>query len=128
MAVLEWEVNGTNMGERGCDGIVVSTPSGSTGYNLSAGGPVLSWGVDAMVATFIAAHALDARPLVLARGHADQHRLALHRLPSRVVVDGHSSARWTRPRRRRPHGAGDGPPGDAARPPLPAPYRDTFSR
>ena len=89
MAVLEWEVNGTNMGERGCDGIVVSTPSGSTGYNLSAGGPVLSWGVDAMVATFIAAHALDARPLVLARGHAISIISRSIGFPSRVVVDGH---------------------------------------
>jgi NAD+ kinase len=89
MAVLEWEVNGTNMGERGCDGIVVATPSGSTGYNLSAGGPVLSWGVDAMVSTFIAAHALDARPLVLARGHDISIISRSVGFPSRVVVDGH---------------------------------------
>lgn len=89
MAVLEWEVNGTNMGERGCDGIVVATPSGSTGYNLSAGGPVLSWGVDAMVSTFIAAHALDARPLVLARGHDISIVSRSVGFPSRVVVDGH---------------------------------------
>jgi NAD+ kinase len=89
MAVLEWEVNGTNMGERGCDGIVVASPSGSTGYNLSAGGPVLSWGVDAMVSTFIAAHALDARPLVLARGHVISISSRSTGFPSRVVVDGH---------------------------------------
>jgi NAD+ kinase len=89
MAVLEWGVNGTDMGEVGCDGIVVSSPSGSTAYNLSAGGPVLSWGVDAMVATFIAAHALDARPLVLSRGHVISIVSRSRGFPSRVVVDGH---------------------------------------
>jgi NAD+ kinase len=89
MAVLEWDVNGTNMGERGCDGIVVATPSGSTAYNLSAGGPVLNWGVDAMVATFIAAHALDARPLVLSRGHDVRIVSRSLGFTSRVVVDGH---------------------------------------
>jgi NAD+ kinase len=89
MAVLEWEVNQTNMGERGCDGIVVATPSGSTAYNLSAGGPVINWGVDAMVATFIAPHALDARPLVLSRGHAIRIISRSQGFTSRVVVDGH---------------------------------------
>ena len=40
-----------------CDGVICSTPSGSTGYNLSNGGPVLVWGMDAMTVTFIAPHA-----------------------------------------------------------------------
>jgi NAD+ kinase len=91
MAVLSWEVNGIAMGERGCDGVVVATPSGSTAYNLSAGGPVLGWGVDAIVVTFVAPHALDVRPLVLAQDHAV--RVASHSrgFGSRVVVDGHAS-------------------------------------
>lgn len=89
MAILEWEVNQTNMGVRGADGLVIATPSGSTAYNLSAGGPVLGWGVDAMVVTWIAAHSLDARPLVLSHGHRVRVTSQTPGIPSRVVVDGH---------------------------------------
>lgn len=89
MAVLEWAVNGVPLGERGCDGILVSTPVGSTGYNLSAGGPVIEWGVDAATVTFVAAHSLDARPLILGRGHEVRVVSRTRDVGSRVVVDGH---------------------------------------
>ena len=92
MAVLEWSVNGVPLGKRGCDGILVSTPIGSTGYNLSSGGPVLGWGVDAVVVTFVAPHSLNARPLILARGHEVQVVSRTRDIPSRVVVDGHPVA------------------------------------
>jgi len=49
-----------------CDGLVVSTPAGSTGYNLANGGPVLAWGVEGFVVSFIAPHSLTARALVVA--------------------------------------------------------------
>lgn len=48
------------------DGLIVSTPSGSTGYNLSANGPLLSPDVSAMVITPICAHSLSFRPVVIA--------------------------------------------------------------
>ena len=48
------------------DGLIVSTPSGSTGYNLSANGPLLSPDVAAMVVTPICAHSLSFRPVVIA--------------------------------------------------------------
>jgi len=92
MAVLEWAVNGIDLGRRGCDGILVSTPAGSTGYSLSAGGPVLSWGVDAMVVTFVAPHSLDGRPLVLAPGHDVRVVSRTRDVPSRILVDGHPAA------------------------------------
>jgi len=49
-----------------CDGLVVATPAGSTGYNLANGGPVLAWGVEGFVVSFIAPHSLTARALVVA--------------------------------------------------------------
>ena len=51
-----------------CDGLVVATPQGSTGYNLANGGPVLAWGVEGYVVSFIAPHSLTARALVVAPG------------------------------------------------------------
>jgi NAD+ kinase len=68
MIELAWSVGGESLGSLRCDGLIVATPSGSTAYNLSNGGPVLVWGLDAMAVTFVAPHSLQARPLVIPRG------------------------------------------------------------
>ena len=68
MIELGWAIAGEDLGVVSCDGMICSTPSGSTAYNLSNGGPVLVRGLDAMAITFIAPHSLDARPLVVPRG------------------------------------------------------------
>jgi NAD+ kinase len=68
MVTLEWSIGGEDLGELPCDGLICATPSGSTAYNLSNGGPVLVWGLEAMALTFIAPHSLHARPLVVPRG------------------------------------------------------------
>jgi NAD+ kinase len=68
MIELAWKVGEEDLGVLPCDGIVCATPPGSTAYNLSVGGPVLVWGLDAMAVTFIAPHSLHARPLVVPRG------------------------------------------------------------
>jgi NAD+ kinase len=69
MVELGWEVGGEELGSQPCDGLICCTPSGSTAYNLSNGGPVMMWGLEAMAITFVAPHSLHARPLVLPRGH-----------------------------------------------------------
>jgi NAD+ kinase len=66
VAELECAVAGEVIASVRCDGLVVSTPAGSTGYNLANGGPVMAWGVEGYVLSFIAPHSLTARALVAA--------------------------------------------------------------
>ncbi|HST24955.1 MAG TPA: NAD(+)/NADH kinase, partial [Gaiellaceae bacterium] len=68
MVELSWSVGGEPLGQQACDGIICATPAGSTAYNLSNGGPVLVWGLDALAVTFIAPHSLHARSMVVPRG------------------------------------------------------------
>jgi NAD+ kinase len=66
VADLMYSVAGDEIGRVRCDGLVVATPAGSTGYNLANGGPVMAWGVEGFVVSFIAPHSLTARALVVA--------------------------------------------------------------
>jgi NAD+ kinase len=88
MIELGWGIGGEDLGELPCDGLICCTPSGSTAYNLSNGGPVLVWGLDAMAINFVAPHSLHARPMVVPRGLD----LAVHNrtadLAATVLVDG----------------------------------------
>lgn len=59
-------VDGRPLSRWGCDGVVCATPTGSTAYNFSAGGPVVWPGVEALLMVPISAHALFARPMVVA--------------------------------------------------------------
>ena len=102
MIELELAVGGEELGRQPCDGIICATPSGSTAYNLSNGGPVLMWGLEAMALTYVAAHSLHARPLVVPPASdvivwnrsadveagvlADGHRVASLRKADRAVV------------------------------------------
>jgi NAD+ kinase len=64
------EVDGRPLSSFGCDGVVVSTPTGSTAYNFSAGGPVIWPTVEAISVVPLSAHALFAKPLVVGPEHA----------------------------------------------------------
>ena len=68
IADLTYAVDGELVATVRCDGLVVSTPVGSTAYNLAAGGPTVSWRVRCFVLSFIALHHLDSRPLVIGAG------------------------------------------------------------
>jgi len=60
------EIDGRPLSRWGCDGVVCATPTGSTAYNFSAGGPVVWPAVEALLLVPISAHALFARPMVVA--------------------------------------------------------------
>ena len=66
VAQLAYAVRGDEIASARCDGLVVSTPVGSTGYNLANGGPVVAWGVEGYIVSYIAPHTLTARTLVAA--------------------------------------------------------------
>jgi NAD+ kinase len=87
VAELAYALESEIVGSVRCDGLVVATPAGSTGYNLANGGPVMAWGVEGFVVSFIAPHSLTARALVVAPGD----RLTIHnrsRESLDVAVDG----------------------------------------
>jgi NAD+ kinase len=90
MIELGWAVGGEELGRLACDGLICSTPSGSTAYNLSNGGPVLVWGLDAMAITFVAPHSLHARPLVVPRGRDLRVTYSTDGGTATVLADGHT--------------------------------------
>jgi NAD+ kinase len=85
-------IGGEDLGVQPCDGLICATPQGSTAYNLSNGGPVLVWGLDALVVTFVAPHTLHARPLVVGRGVDVVLENRSADVPAGVLVDGHRVA------------------------------------
>src|SRR5581483_6017652 len=88
MIELEWAVGDESLGVQPCDGVICATSTGSTAYNLSSGGPVLVWGLDAMAVTFVSPHSLHARPLVVPRGLELVVRNDTRGGPVKMIADG----------------------------------------
>jgi NAD+ kinase len=91
VAELAYSVSGEQLGAVRCDGLVVATPAGSTGYNLANGGPVLAWGVEGFVVSFIAPHTLTARSLVVAPDDVLEVTNASREEPVDMTADGRES-------------------------------------
>ncbi|MFD1616502.1 NAD kinase [Gelatiniphilus marinus] len=86
MITVDTHLNGEYLTTYWSDGLIVSTPTGSTGYSLSCGGPVIAPGTNSFVLTPIAPHNLSARPLVIpnnteiqlkVKGREEQHLVSL---------------------------------------------------
>ena len=88
VAELSYKIAGEEVGHVRCDGLVAATPAGSTGYNLANQGPILAWGVEGYVVSYIAPHSLTARALVVAPGDVLHVGNAAGREPVDVAVDG----------------------------------------
>jgi NAD+ kinase len=92
---VEVRVNGEFVADYSADGVIISTPTGSTAYSLAAGGPVLVPSVDAFIVTPVSPHALTHRPLVvrdssditlLVKGTAEEVVLTIDgQTPARVL-------------------------------------------
>ncbi len=88
VAELSYRIAGEEVGHVRCDGLVASTPVGSTGYNLANQGPILAWGVEGYVVSYIAPHSLTARALVVAPSDILHVGNAAGREPVDIAVDG----------------------------------------
>ncbi len=91
MVRIELELNGVHVTDYSCDGVIVSTPTGSTAYSLSAGGPLVMPDTKAVVITVICPHALSSRPIVI----SDTTRIVLSAakadVPLFIEIDGEVS-------------------------------------
>ncbi|HKG37685.1 MAG TPA: NAD(+)/NADH kinase [Conexibacter sp.] len=88
VADLAFDVADEEVGRVRCDGLVIATPAGSTGYNLANGGPVMAWGVEGLAVSFIAPHSLTARALVVAPRDSIAVRSRSQEEPVDVSIDG----------------------------------------
>jgi NAD+ kinase len=88
VAELSYKIAGEEVGHVRCDGLVAATPAGSTGYNLANRGPILAWGVEGYVVSYIAPHSLTARALVVAPSDILHVGNAAGREGVDVAVDG----------------------------------------
>lgn len=90
---LQYEVAGVTVGSMSCDGLVVSSPTGSTAYNLSCGGPIVEWDAEVLILNFIAPHSLAFRPVILRPHHAILARNVSPSQVADVACDGESVGR-----------------------------------
>ena len=84
---LQAEIDGSMVDNYLSDGIIISTPTGSTAYSLSAGGSVLTPDINAFIMTPICAHSLHSRPVVYS-DNSELKIISVNETPLNIVVDG----------------------------------------
>lgn len=89
---IDATIDGMDLGHYRADGLLISTPTGSTAYNLSVGGPVVQPSAPVMVLSPVAAHSLSIRPLVVADTSVLTFRCDSRKPTYRLAIDGHSYA------------------------------------
>lgn len=88
---IEVLVDGTPLNTYWADGLIIGTPTGSTAYSLSSGGPIIAPGTDAIIITPIAPHTLTVRPLVLPSTVEIEARVLAGTQPYVLAADGRST-------------------------------------
>lgn len=88
VASIDVRVDNTFLDRYIGDGVIVSTPTGSTAYSLSAGGPILSPDIDAFIINPVCPHSLHNRPIVISDRHNITLRLRSERITAKVLLDG----------------------------------------
>ena len=91
LIAIDVVVDGTPLNRYWADGLIFSTPTGSTAYSLAVGGPIVAPGSDVVLLSPIAPHSLTVRPVVLPSGCVIKARVAGSRMPYVLAVDGQSS-------------------------------------
>lgn len=93
MVSLELNINGVFAEKYYCDGMIISSPTGSTGYTISAGGPIIAPSVNCILVTPVCAHTLNARSIVLNENDEVKIKLLSHDILAYVTADGQQSKR-----------------------------------
>lgn len=88
MICVDARVDSSPLAEYLCDGLIVSTPTGSTGYNLSVGGPIVQPGSPNLIISPIAAHSLTMRPLVIDNSVLLEMKVSSRTNSFRLSLDG----------------------------------------
>lgn len=88
LILVEVWVDGTYLNTYRCDGLIIATPTGSTAYSLSAGGPLLMPTMEAIIVTPICPHSLTVRPIVLSPASRLELALIDHAHAAQVNIDG----------------------------------------
>lgn len=88
MVNVKANIDGYYLADYLCDGLVISTPTGSTAYNLSAGGPILQPTLDGIVLSPVAPHSLAMRPLVIDAGSVIELEVSSRGKECHIALDG----------------------------------------